>query len=238
MKRYMFIAIGLILLIVAAVAIQAERTLSHDGEKEIVALGDSLTYGYGDRSGEGYTGRLEEKLDNIYEGDCEVENFGIYGQDTLNVKRQLNTPAVLKEVQEADTIIIFIGTNDLLHTNGGDLAPLHRERLKQAESLYRRNIEEIVQWTEQKNPESPILLLGLFNPYPGDENIGSIIEGWNQKIKATAANHPHVSWVPTDDLFQGKEKQMYFYDSLHPNARGYELIAARVAQEYARLAED
>jgi lysophospholipase L1-like esterase len=235
MKKYILIMIGFILLIGFAVAIQAEKTVSHDGGKEIVAIGDSLTYGYGDNSSEGYTGRLEEKLDKIYEGNIDVENFGIYGQDTLNVKRQLTTPAVLKEVQEADAIIIFIGTNDMLHANGGDLAPLHREKLQQAENTYRKNIEEILQWTERNNPESPILLLGLYNPYPRNEKIGNIIDGWNQNIKAAAANHPHVSWVPTDDLFVGREKKLYFYDSLHPNARGYELIAARVAQEYARL---
>jgi lysophospholipase L1-like esterase len=238
MKKYIWIIFGLILLIGSAVAIQAEKTVSHDGEKEIVAIGDSLTYGYGDKRGEGYTGRLEEKLDKTYDENFEVENFGVYGQDTLNVKRQLNTPAVLKEVQEADTIIIFIGTNDLLHANGGDLAPLHREKLQQAEDIYRGNLEEIVRWTERNNPESPILLLGLYNPYPGNEQIGSIIEGWNEKVKAEAASHPHVSWVPTDDLFKGKKKQLYFYDSLHPNARGYDLIADRVAQEYAWLQED
>ncbi|OXT16924.1 SGNH/GDSL hydrolase family protein [Bacillus infantis] len=238
MKKYIWIIIGFILLIGSAVAIQAKNTVSHDGEKEIVALGDSLTYGYGDKNGKGYTGRLEGRLDKIYEENVEVENFGIYGQDTLNVKKQLNTPAVLKEVQEADTIIIFIGTNDLLHANGGDLAPLHKERLKKAEEIYRGNLEEIVRWTERNNPESPILLLGLYNPYPGNEKIGSIIEGWNEKVKAAAASHHQVRWVPTDDLFKGKEKNLFFYDSLHPNDRGYDLIADRVAKEYARLQED
>ncbi|MFC4075361.1 GDSL-type esterase/lipase family protein [Salinithrix halophila] len=84
-------------------------------DKRMVALGDSLTYGYGDRLGNGYVDSLEERLNEKYEKTFTIKNYGIRGQETDGVLKQLAHWNIQQEVKKADTVILFIGTNDLIN---------------------------------------------------------------------------------------------------------------------------
>ncbi|NQD64304.1 hypothetical protein HP456_00005, partial [Bacillus haikouensis] len=44
--------------------------------------------------------------------------------------------------------------------------------------------------------------------------------------------HGKVKYVSSNPLFKGKDKQQYFHDSLHPNGKGYELMAEQIMKEY------
>jgi lysophospholipase L1-like esterase len=39
-------------------------------------------------------------------------------------------------------------------------------------------------------------------------------------------------FIPINDLFKDKKKTKYFSDKLHPNEKGYQLIANRVLESY------
>lgn len=86
-------------------------------EERIVALGDSLTYGIGDDSGQGYVENLKQWFETNGE-DVKVDNYGIPDQQTDGMLTQMNDPEVLKSLQKADYILLFIGTNDLIESNG------------------------------------------------------------------------------------------------------------------------
>ncbi|AJD89823.1 GDSL-like lipase/acylhydrolase [Jeotgalibacillus malaysiensis] len=199
--------------------------------QELVALGDSLTYGVGDQSGAGYAENLEEVVNENREEPLTVYNYGIPGQQTDGLLAQLEDEEVKATLKNAEYFTVFIGTNDLIKTNGGDLNPLYDDRIQTGKEDYEKNLEEILTILREENPEAPILFLGLFNPYPENEEIQQIIDDWNNLSKSMVEEYPRVKFIATDGILKEKSTE-YFSDALHPNEKGYELITKRMIEEY------
>jgi lysophospholipase L1-like esterase len=140
---------------------------------------------------------------------------------------------VAQDLKEADMFIVYIGTNDLLKSNGGDLYPLHHENLVEAKDVYEDKLNGILETMETANNDAPIILLGLYNPYPDGDKIEKYIDHWNESIQKTAEQDENITYISTNELFKGKNKKQYFSDSLHPNGKGYELIADKILNEYS-----
>ncbi|WP_404407149.1 GDSL-type esterase/lipase family protein [Jeotgalibacillus malaysiensis] len=199
--------------------------------EELVALGDSLTYGIGDHSGAGYAENLEEVVNKHRDEPLTVYNYGIPGQQTDGLLAQLEDEEVKATLKNAEYFTVFIGTNDLIKTNGGDLNPLYDDRIQTGKEDYENNLEEILSIIREENPEAPILFLGLFNPYPENEEIQQIINDWNDLSKSMVEEYPRVKFIATDGILKEKSTE-YFSDALHPNKKGYELITKRMIEEY------
>lgn len=199
--------------------------------KEFIALGDSLTYGVGDQKGEGYVGDLQYLLSKNQQGDVTVRNYGIPGQQSDGLLHQLGTPKVLNDLEYADYITVFIGMNDLIKSNGHDLNPLNEKRIQIGKADYERNLKEIFRIVRAKNPNAPILFLGLYNPYPSSEKIQQVIDEWNDTSRQIVSQHSKVKFIATDGLLDEKS-QKYFSDTLHPNKKGYQLITKKIVKEH------
>ncbi|KIL51391.1 hypothetical protein KP77_09030 [Jeotgalibacillus alimentarius] len=199
--------------------------------QELVALGDSLTYGIGDQSGAGYAENLEEVINDIREEPLTVYNYGIPGQQTDGLLSQLQDEDVKATLKNAEYFTIFIGTNDLIKKNGGDLNPLYDDRIQAGKADYEKNLEKILTIIREENPEAPILFLGLFNPYPENNEIQQVIDDWNALSKQMLEEYPRVKFIATDGILKEKSTE-YFSDALHPNKRGYELITKKMIEEY------
>lgn len=77
----------------------------------IVAFGDSLTYGYGDHQAGGYISVLKQRLnENNEERIYTFKNNGVYGLESSGVLKQFAEPIVISEINEANYLIVFIGT--------------------------------------------------------------------------------------------------------------------------------
>ncbi|RFU60065.1 hypothetical protein D0463_18810 [Bacillus sp. V59.32b] len=199
----------------------------------IMAFGDSLTHGYGDKNGEGYVDGLESELNDPGSDDkFRIWNYGIVGQETDGVLKQLDDVRIKSKLDEADYFIVFIGTNDLINSNGGNLTQVNDKKIKEAKTEYKKHLEEILDILEKKNKDAPILVLGLYNPYQNREQIEKHIDEWDQLIIDTVKSDEQVTFIPTNDLFKDKEKKAYFSDQLHPNERGYKLITERILDRY------
>ncbi|WP_409305139.1 GDSL-type esterase/lipase family protein [Peribacillus sp. SCS-155] len=198
----------------------------------IIALGDSLTNGVGDENGEGYLDLIEKQLDKNSNKNVSIWNYGIPGQETDGVLKQLEDERLNTKLDKADYFIVFIGTNDLINSNGGDLHPLHEQRIDKAKPEFKRNLTKILHTLEKKNKDAPILVLGLYNPFPAGNDIEKQIVDWDRTIKNTIEDDKRIVYIPTNDLFKHKEKQRYFSDELHPNENGYKLIANRILERY------
>lgn len=210
--------------------------LNHDDNKaaageELVALGDSLTYGIGDQTGQGYTDNLEEVLNEKKEEPLTVYNYGIPGQQTDGLLQQLRETDVKKTLSHAEYFTVFIGTNDLIKSNGGDLNPLYDDRIQWGEADYRNNLHRILSIIQKENPDAPVLFLGLYNPYPDSKEIEAVITDWNKLSQDVVSQYPNVKFIATDGLLKEKSKD-YFSDELHPNRKGYELITKKIIEEY------
>ena len=211
-----------------------DHTEAKGKQKTIMAFGDSLTYGKGDRKEQGYVGQLQKELNEKHQGtDYQILNYGVVNRESSGVLKQLGNVKTADHLNETDYFIVFIGTNDLIHSNGGDLSELHPEKMKAAKEDYLDNMNAILKILQTANKNAPVILLGLYNPYPeGHHHIEKYIDDWNQSIQKLAASHENVKFISTNELFKGKNKKQYFSDSLHLDDDGYRLIAGKILKNY------
>ncbi|KMJ59898.1 hypothetical protein AB685_03330 [Bacillus sp. LL01] len=208
-----------------------ETTNSNQSPKTMVTLGDSLTYGVGDKSGEGYVENLEKLIQDEKGANVRVKNYGIPGQESDGVVKQVKLTNIQKDIRNADYIILFIGTNDLIQSNGGDLKGINEEKIKEGAVEYEENIQEILNNIRQENKDAPVLFLGLYNSYPDSAELEDIIVQWNENSQKIVDDYERIKFISTNDLFKEKSKE-YFSDSLHPNEKGYELMTKKIIDEY------
>ncbi|HEU4838089.1 MAG TPA: GDSL-type esterase/lipase family protein, partial [Micavibrio sp.] len=96
-------------LLFALLAIASNPALAQT--KRIVALGDSLTAGYGLQSGEDFASKLQESL--IREGlDVRIDNAGISGDTTAGGLARLDR--AIEGEQRPDLVLVALGANDML----------------------------------------------------------------------------------------------------------------------------
>src|SRR5699024_10254377 len=149
MKRillYGFFSLLLISIVIWIIVVKLDKseTVSNRTEIKLVALGDSLTHGSGDQSGQGYVDNLQKLFDQNYKNKVTVKNCGIPRQQSDGLLHQLGKSDVQNELTDADYFIIFIGTNDLIKSNGGDLAKLHTKKIQNGKADYQNNLENIL----------------------------------------------------------------------------------------------
>ena len=208
-----------------------QSSLSHENEEKIVALGDSLTFGVGDETGNGYVENLEQWLEQNHDGNTTVDNYAIPDQQSDGLLGQMNDASVLKSIEDGDYILLFIGTNDLIKSNGGDLSPLKKEQIARGKKDYQANIKEILDTIRKENSDAPILFLGLYNPYPDQPEINKLITDWNGTSQEILQSYDNITYIKTNDLFQEKSTR-YFSDELHLNEEGYEKLTKRIIKAY------
>lgn len=232
MKKHTFLMLSLIIIfVVLLAAFSMFNPEKKEGERLVVAFGDSLTYGYGDEKGSGYIDTLQTKLNNKNKEDYNFDNEAIYGLESSGILTQLSDVSIRGKLDEADYFILFIGTNDLINSNGENLENLKSGKIEKGQTAYLQNLSVILNILRDRNEKAPILLLGLYNPYPDSAAIEAVIDDWNKEI-VKAAKEKQVVFIPTNDLFKGKDKEKYFSDSLHLNDKGYKLISDRILEKY------
>jgi acyl-CoA thioesterase-1 len=166
----------------------------------VVALGDSITAGYGIQQNEAYPALLQKKLrENGY--TLEVTNAGVSGDTTADGLRRLDW-ALDGPVQ---VLILALGGNDALR----GLPP---EQMKE-------NLQRIITKTRQRGIS--VLLVGMEAP----PNFGERYTSEFRKVFRDLAADNRVPLVPF--LLEGVAgiADLNQADGIHPTARG----AARIA---------
>ena len=232
-KKTAFILFVITLLaILAAFSIYDKKPEKQAGDKKVIAFGDSLTYGFGDEKGSGYIDTLDKKLNEQNKEEFDFTNEAIYGLESSGILKQLSDITVSSKLDETDYFILFIGTNDLLNSNGGNFKNLKQEEMDKGKQIYMQNLNAIINILKENNEDAPILLLGLYNPYPESQQIETVVDDWNKDIRDVIQKEERIKYIPTNDLFKDKDKKDYFSDSLHLNDKGYKLIADRILEKY------
>jgi lysophospholipase L1-like esterase len=178
-------------------------------DKVIVAFGNSITKGVGDRrypsSASGYPFRLEELL-KISFPSAIVVNRGVAGEKTSEGVRRL--PSVLLR-DAPDYVLILEGVNDI--------------PLNSLESIV-RNLDTMVR---QVKDSGAIPLIASLTPTTGSRDFKNAgIDGLNPMIQSLAAGEGIV-FVDLNAAFLATEDftMLLVDDGLHPNSAGYQLMA-------------
>ncbi|MGL5009509.1 MAG: arylesterase [Paracoccaceae bacterium] len=173
----------------------------------VVALGDSLTAGYGLPPEEGFVPQLQGWLD-ANGAEAVVLNAGVSGDTTAGGASRLDwalTP-------EADALIVNLGGNDMLR--GIDPGEA------------RGNLEVILQAAKAR--ELPVLLVGLQAPTNYGADYKAAFDGMFPELAAAydALLLPDYFAPLTAADGTGLDPALMQADGIHPNAAG---VAAAVA---------
>jgi acyl-CoA thioesterase-1 len=179
----------------------------------ILALGDSLTAGYGLPSGEGFADQLEARLHK--EGfDARVFNGGVSGDTSAGGLARLDWALADKP----DVAIVELGANDGLR--GLDPAAL------------RSNLDRIVQRLQAAGVR--VLLAGMRAP----PNLGRAYEAAFNRVFPELAKKHDVAFYPFFLEGVAARRELNQPDGIHPNRKGVAVIVDRIAPYVVRLLKD
>lgn len=176
----------------------------------LLALGDSLTAGYGLPQGQGFVPRLEAAL-KAKGRDVRVINAGVSGDTTAGGLARLDWS--LQERPEA--ALVALGANDMLR----GLAPQESER----------NLDAIL--SKLRGQNIPVLLIGM----KASANLGLDYAKTFDAIYARLARKHGVALYPFFLEGVALRQDLNQDDGLHPNARGVDEIVRRILPQVQSL---
>ncbi|MCK3904306.1 SGNH/GDSL hydrolase family protein [Streptococcus suis] len=224
---------------------QEELGLSVNRKYRYLALGDSLTEGVGDVTGQGgFVPLLAQSLVNEYGYEVDVQNFGVSGNTSKQIlKRMKENEELQQALKEADLLTLTVGGNDLRKVIVSNLSNLKLSTFDKPAREYGRNLEKIVKRARQENADLPIYILGIYNPFylsfPELTEMQTVVDKWNQTTNQITEKYKDVYFVEINDLlYKGLEGEMglsqsssastnnllYEDDHFHPNNTGYEIM--------------
>lgn len=169
----------------------------------IVALGDSLTAGYGLEPGEGFPARLQEALtEKGYR--VEVIDAGVSGDTTAMGLARLDWSVP----EDADAVIVELGANDALRG--------------QPPEQTRANLTAIVSRLTERG--LPVLVAGMRAP----PNLGSEYAARFDPLFAEVAAESDALFYPFFLDGVAGDPVLNQRDGLHPTAEGIEIITRRI----------
>ncbi|WAH37429.1 SGNH/GDSL hydrolase family protein [Alicyclobacillus dauci] len=197
----------------------------------MLALGDSITYGYGATSPEQSYVRLL------------TQQFARSGRVSLHVQakpgwtaRQLNKS--LEELpecvfDEAQIVTLMVGGNDLLRA-APSLIQGKPDKIAQVCERSRQDIEQIV--SRANRPYNSFAIATLYNPFPNFDMAERIVTQWNDMIRTVAARHK-LLLMDASKIFRGHESDYvehyknglfrdirFFRNPIHPTDPGHEAL--------------
>ncbi len=169
-------------------------------ETVILALGDSLTAGYGLSLEDALPAQLEKLLKDKGQA-VRIINAGVSGDTTSGGLARLEWSLE----QKPDAVILALGANDMLRA----VDP----------KLTEENLKKMLQTLKQKN--IPVLLAGMKNV----RNLAPFFGDGFQKIYKNLAKEYDAVYYPF--LLEGVSSQpeLNLADGIHPNTRGIAVMA-------------
>jgi acyl-CoA thioesterase I len=200
----------------AAIAFTFAASFANAEPVTIVALGDSLTAGYGLRAEDGFVPQMQAWLD-AQGADAVVLNAGVSGDTTAGGASRLGwalTP-------ETDALIVNLGGNDMLR--GIDPAEA------------RANLDRIMAEAQAKG--LPVLLVGLRAPSNYGADYKAAFDAIFPELAAqydalTVVNY----FIPLIDQERAVlDPALMQLDGIHPNRRGVAVAVAALGPKVLEL---
>jgi lysophospholipase L1-like esterase len=201
---------------------------------KVVAIGDSLTQGVGDETESGgFVGILNHTFEDN-KLNIRIENYGKRGNRTDQLLKRLENKDIASSIRRADTVLITIGSNDIMKVVKNNFTNLTLEPFQKEREEYSKRLRSIFNKVNELNPDTQIYLIGFYNPFEhpfGDiEEFEMIINDWNEASQSVTEEFENVNYIPIADLFVQSNIELLDDDHFHPNTSGYKLIAQRVLE--------
>lgn len=205
--RILLFPAGLIMLICIGCSQEEEKELmvesNNEGEIIIVAVGDSLTAGYGVAEEESYPDLLGKKLKS--DGyNCRVVNSGVSAETSSGLLSRVGWVLGLNP----DIVILETGANDGLR----GIDP----------EMVEKNIRDIL--FRLKEAEVITVLAGMKMVW----NLGPVYVKRFNGIYPRLADEFGVIFVPFFLKDVAMKSELTLGDGLHPNGDGYKIIAENI----------
>ena len=181
---------------------------------QLVALGDSLTEGVGDDGQQqGYTGRIAQQIQQKYDVDVTMANFGRSGDRSDQIQHRLATQSNMQSaMQNAQAIILTVGGNDLqqllLKNQSAQSPEALTKAVKSGQSAYRQQLTTLFQTIRQYNPHAPIYIFGNYNPifvhFPNRQDFNTDVALFNAINQEVAKADKNSHYVDVFDLTYGQ----------------------------------
>jgi acyl-CoA thioesterase I len=197
--------------LVAAVGLfhlQSAQAARRDVSKviTILALGDSLTAGYGLSRKEAYPALIAEKM-RTANYQFEVINAGSSGDTTAGGLRRL--PPLLRG-KKIDVLILALGINDAFR--GVSIEQV------------RSNLQAIIDQTCARHPGVSIIIAGMQLPLSSSDNY---VRSFGEMFGVLAEKN-RAALIPYLLEGVGGDPELNQLDRVHPNAAGQRVLAENV----------
>lgn len=200
----------------------------------IVALGDSLTYGVGSSEANDYVTRLKTRLERLETIDeVTTSNFGVTGNTSTQIHRRLvEQKDIQQAVKKADIVTITAGGNDLMAVVRLTMLRTNASSFEAALTTYKKEMKVILDTIHKENNKAKVYVFGIYNPFTqilGDnEEADEILTTWNNAL-ASITKKEHAEFVPIASEFH-KAGATFISpkDQFHPNDEGYALMAKKL----------
>ncbi|WP_238413557.1 SGNH/GDSL hydrolase family protein [Alicyclobacillus sp. TC] len=238
-------AAGLVALLSAPTVMAATQAPM---EGTLVALGDSITFGYNLPDTAGNTTPSVEAFPDwmAKQYHLSVTNLGVPGWTSKDLLLNLQQPDISSSIQHASLITLDIGSNDLLHfaarynllqdastvatTYGLQLTPSEMQSGMQLVDQFKENLQATLA-AIRKESQAPIILYTLYNPFPSGSPLHQVTNQFqgmmDDIIRQEAASFPKVVVAHAHSAFAGHQLEyvdLYLHD-VHPTLQGQEVLA-------------
>lgn len=176
---------------------------AHANKLKLVALGDSLTAGYGLPENQAFTAQLQNYL-SAQNLNIKVINAGVSGDTSAGGAARLDWALS----DGADFVLLELGANDALR--GLEPADTHK------------HLAQIIERLQQKN--IPVLLTGMKAP----PNLGSEYQAEYDTLFAKLADKYGTAFYPFFLDGVAADPALNQNDGIHPNERGVKLIIEKI----------
>ncbi|GAA0370418.1 GDSL-type esterase/lipase family protein [Bacillus horti] len=197
-----------------------------------VAFGNSLTLGVG----AGYAPGFVQRYRCLAETELQRRVIGrIYarsGATAGEIATFLDSYQAEQAIKHASIITISAGGNDLILAAKHYLQTKDKSRFTQALSESQAAVAKMLTIisTIKATQAKPyiIRLLGLYNPLPEIALGDKWVQAFNSGLHGFSNKNIRVANVFS--AFKGNERELLSQDRVHPNAKGYEVIANTLHQ--------
>jgi len=173
----------------------------------IVALGDSLTAGFGLSRKQAWPALVAEKM-RAAGYEFEVVNAGSSGDTTAGGLRRL--PAILRAHHKIDIFVLELGINDAFRG-----VPIEQ---------IRSNLQSIIDQVRARQPDASIVIAGMQLPkVSSDDYVGAFGE-----IFRAIAEKNRATLIPFFLQGVAGDPELNQWDRVHPNAAGQRVLAENV----------